>query len=158
MSREAHVRICGGLEVQDEGKSIDGGESFSLIAGLRELISSPIPDIRANNSNGPVSLGTGEQLIVIVTLDPDDQTDQDADLWIFADSPTDIYSSVYPDGRNIKANFLSDHHLFLQFKEGGKQLNSDFFREREISITQQLENPLFFSGLCIMEINELLYN
>ena len=48
---------------------------------------SPIPDIKANNSDGPVDLNNGEDLSITIDLDPGDYADVQADWWCVADTP-----------------------------------------------------------------------
>jgi len=62
----------------------------------------PMPDIRANDKSGPVTVSSGTPVSITVSLDPGDQVDKNADWWIVAHTPYaapfDWYSYVYPEG------------------------------------------------------------
>ena len=61
-----------------------GSFSFDSCTGI---VGQVVPDVKANDSNGPVTLAQGERLIVNVELDPGDHTGENADWWVNADSP-----------------------------------------------------------------------
>jgi len=56
---------------------------------------SPAPDIKANGSDGPVELSSGDPLSVTISLDPGDYTGYPADWWCVTDAPFGWY---YYDG------------------------------------------------------------
>ena len=62
----------------------------------------PMPDIRANEKSGPLTVSNGTPVSVKVSLDPGDQAGENADWWIVAHTPfawpLDWYSYVYPEG------------------------------------------------------------
>jgi len=47
----------------------------------------PIPDVKANGSDGPVTIPQGDNLIVTISLDPVTHNGEAADWWISANSP-----------------------------------------------------------------------
>ena len=51
----------------------------------------PLPDIRANGSDGPVTINKGENLIIDVALDPADQVGTSVDWWLLVNSPFGWY-------------------------------------------------------------------
>ncbi len=57
----------------------------------RSLSSDPLPDIKANGSDGPVTLSPGEALSVTITLDSGYHSGNPADWWVVADTPSDWY-------------------------------------------------------------------
>jgi parallel beta-helix repeat protein len=62
----------------------------------------PVPDIKANGHDGPVSVNAGDSVSVSVSLDPGVWNGRNADWWVAAhtpfDSPLNWYSYVYPEG------------------------------------------------------------
>jgi len=57
-----------------------------------------IPDIKANNSDGPIALNQSDRLTVNVTLDNNDITDN-ADWWLAADTPFGLYFYTFDGWR-----------------------------------------------------------
>ncbi|TAN35412.1 hypothetical protein EPN27_03920, partial [Patescibacteria group bacterium] len=55
------------------------------------FLTNPRPDIKANGSDGPLTLSVGTNLTVTVALDPRDYTGQSADWWVAATSPFGLY-------------------------------------------------------------------
>ena len=51
----------------------------------------PVPDIKANGSDGPVTISQGDNLTVTVSLDPGSYGGEDADWWVAATSPFGLY-------------------------------------------------------------------
>lgn len=51
----------------------------------------PVPDIKANRSNSPITITPNDNLIVTVELDPGSHSGKDADWWVIADSPFGWY-------------------------------------------------------------------
>jgi parallel beta-helix repeat protein len=64
--------------------------------------SEPIPDIKANGQDGPVTVSAGDSVSVSVNLDPGAWNGRNADWWVAAhtpfDWPLDWYTYVYPEG------------------------------------------------------------
>jgi len=62
----------------------------------------PIPDIKVNGQDGPVSVKSGDSVSVSVSLNPGVWEGYSADWWVAArtpfDWPLDWYTYVYPDG------------------------------------------------------------
>ena len=62
----------------------------------------PIPDIKANGEDGPVTVSAGDSVSVSVSLDPGAWSGRNADWWVAAntpfDWPLDWYTYVYPEG------------------------------------------------------------
>jgi hypothetical protein len=57
----------------------------------------PVPDIKANGSDGPVDVNQSSMLSVTITLDPGSRAGDDADWWIAVNAPSGWYSY---DGAN----------------------------------------------------------
>jgi len=53
--------------------------------------SPPVPDIKANGSDGPVTISPGENLSVTISLDAGSKIGDDADWWILINSPFGWY-------------------------------------------------------------------
>ncbi len=51
----------------------------------------PVPDVKANGSDGPVTVTQGTNLTVIVSIDPGNHTGENADWWVYATSPFGTY-------------------------------------------------------------------
>ena len=64
--------------------------------------SEPIPDIKANGEDGPVTVSAGDSVSVSVSLDPGAWSGRNADWWVAAHTPfgypLDWYTYVYPEG------------------------------------------------------------
>ena len=56
-----------------------------------QILSSPVPDMQANGSDGPVTISQGDLLTVTASLDPGIQDGEDADWWVAATSPLGLY-------------------------------------------------------------------
>ena len=65
---------------------------------LREETFPPAPNIKANGSDGPITVSSGTPVSITVSLDPGGQAGQNKDWWIYADTPFGSYSYVYPSG------------------------------------------------------------
>ena len=76
----------------------------------------PVADIKANDSNGPLSISFGVPVSITIALDPGDATGQNADWWIYVNtpfaSPGDWYSYVYPAGWMQGTNLCIQAPLF----------------------------------------------
>jgi len=59
--------------------------------------SHPVPDIKANDSDGPVTLPQGDNLTITVALAPNEHEGEEADWWIKAGSPLGFYWYKYPN-------------------------------------------------------------
>jgi len=55
----------------------------------------PTPDIKANGSDGPITVSSASPVSITVSLDPGDKVGQNADWWIIADTPNGLYSYVH---------------------------------------------------------------
>jgi hypothetical protein len=69
----------------------------SSIYKIEYITSGPIPDIKANNSDGPLFITIGETVSIEVALDAGDYSDVSADYWVLAMAPTgEWYYFEYP--------------------------------------------------------------
>ena len=59
-------------------------------------IKAPIPDIKVNGSDGPLTIPQGNQVTVTIDLDPGDFLNQKFDWWLVLSTPFGIYSYQYP--------------------------------------------------------------
>lgn len=55
----------------------------------------PLPDVKVNGSDGPVTVTTDTPISVTVSLDPGDHDGQSSDWWVAADSPSGRYYYDY---------------------------------------------------------------
>jgi len=63
-----------------------------------QLPENPLPDIKANGSDGPLTITKGTNLIVTVALDPGKQVGLSADWWVMALNPFGKYWYTPNDG------------------------------------------------------------
>ena len=77
-------------------------------------LATPLPDIKANNSDGPLPLNTSEPLSITVSLAAGGSSGIDADWWIVADTPFGWHYYLYPDGWY----YASDFSLLLPAYQG----------------------------------------
>ena len=63
---------------------------------------SPVPDIKANGQDGPITVSSATPVSITITLDPGHKTGQNADWWIVAHTsfpwPWNWVSYIYPTG------------------------------------------------------------
>ncbi|MCD6305869.1 MAG: hypothetical protein J7M32_06220 [Deltaproteobacteria bacterium] len=76
----------------------------------------PLPDIKANGQDGPVTVSSSTPVSITVALDPGSYANQNADWWIAADTPFappgDWYTYVYPSGWFPGINLCAQAGLF----------------------------------------------
>ena len=79
----------GGAKFWFKADSVEGGDVTAEIdwAKAKEL---PIPDVKANNSDGPITLYQNDTLTITVSLNNNGITDN-ADWWLAADTPFGLY-------------------------------------------------------------------
>jgi len=58
----------------------------------------PVPDIKANGQDGPISISSGNPVSITVGLDPGSYSGQNADWWVYADTSFGFYSYLAPGG------------------------------------------------------------
>jgi len=75
-----------------------------------------VADIKANGSDGPITVSQSEPVSIEISLDPGDKTDQNADWWIAVKTPfappDDWYTYVYPSGWWQGINLCAQNGLF----------------------------------------------
>jgi len=65
------------------------------LSGTGVVLGDPVPDIKANGSDVPVTLSQGDNLSVTVTLDPGILDGENADWWVVVNTPFDPPSGWY---------------------------------------------------------------
>ena len=75
------------MAISSDGKVLYAGTSGE---GVFKLASDPIPDIKANGSDEPITLNQSDTLTLTVALDNNGQTDN-SDWWLAADTPFGLY-------------------------------------------------------------------
>ncbi len=58
----------------------------------------PVPDVKANGSDGPVTVTQGANLTVTVSIDPGNHTGENADWWIVVYTPSGEWEHLTPTG------------------------------------------------------------
>ncbi|MCP4688768.1 MAG: DUF1565 domain-containing protein, partial [Desulfobacterales bacterium] len=79
--------------------------------GALEWDAPPIPDIKANGSDGPVTLSPGDPLSITVSVDPGLHAGQSADWWIGALAPSGWSTLTLSDGWLPGINLLAQSPL-----------------------------------------------
>jgi len=75
------------------GVSVGSGDATRLDVGLLQTgLSEPVPDLKVNGSNGPITINTSQNLTVTVALNPASLNGVSMDWWVFVDTPMGIYS------------------------------------------------------------------
>jgi len=64
----------------------------------------PIPDLKVNGSDGPITISPSDTLKVTAALDPGSQGGAAMDWWIFVDTPQGYYSFIPGGNRWIKVS------------------------------------------------------
>ncbi|MBU0733433.1 MAG: right-handed parallel beta-helix repeat-containing protein [Proteobacteria bacterium] len=110
------VGSLGGLIPDHDLEGISRPQGSGVDRGAYERVNSPELDIKANGSNGPLSVSPGTPVSVTINLAPGDKAGENADWWIathtpFA-SPIDWYSYVYPAGWMPGINLCAQAPLF----------------------------------------------
>jgi hypothetical protein len=68
----------------------------------------PVPDIKANGSDGPLALSSGDMLTISITLDTGAGDGRNADWWILAETPMGWHYYVYPGVWHIRGRSGAD--------------------------------------------------
>jgi hypothetical protein len=74
--------VAGAHLDDDNGNSSGSAYVFTSSEGQE-----PIPDVKANGSDGPLTIAQLDSLIIEIELDPGIYTDYRADWWVLADTP-----------------------------------------------------------------------
>ena len=80
---------------------IEGGSSFY-----------PIPNIKANGTDGPITVSVNNPVSITVVLESGDYAGQNADWWVAAYTPFDWFSYVFPSGWVAGINLCIQFPLF----------------------------------------------
>jgi hypothetical protein len=85
------------------------------------VISNPVPDIKANGSNGPLSVSPGTPVSVTVSLNPGSYDAQNADWWVVELTPSSTYNHFDLSTGSMVQGLLPTHQGPL-FNLGTTQL------------------------------------
>ena len=101
----------------------DGDEKDSPIVHVWEISSTidPAPDIKANGSNGPLSISPGTPVSVTVSLNPGSYDAQNADWWVAESTPSGTFNH-YNLSTGSMVPGLSPTHQGPLFSLGTTQL------------------------------------
>ena len=89
-------------DIDNEPRSCDGDRDGTAIVDIRadEYAELPAPDIKANGSDGPITVPSNQAVSITISLDPGCLAGQNADWWIAFYKPFDWLSYVYPNWVN----------------------------------------------------------
>jgi len=96
--------VPGGLFEAADPPSFCAATNFraTMSTSLFEFIATPVPDIKINGSDGPITVSSGTPVSITVSLNPGNLAGQNADWWIAVNTPfappLDWYTYVYPTG------------------------------------------------------------
>ena len=79
-----------------EGTPRPQGQGYDM--GAYEYMGIFVPDIKANGSDGPLTVSSSTPVSITVSLDPGNEAGTMADWWVYAATPFGTYSYVYPSG------------------------------------------------------------
>ena len=101
----------------------DGDERDRPMVHVWEIpsASNPIPDIRANGSNGPLSVSSGTTVSVTISLNPGSYAAQNADWWVVESSPDGFFYHFDRTTGSMAQGLLPTHQGSL-FSLGATQL------------------------------------
>jgi hypothetical protein len=68
--------------------------AVGLFAAGTALAADPVPDVKANGSDGPVEITPADTVTCTISLDPMDQAGKNADWFFFVNTPNGFYSRV----------------------------------------------------------------
>ncbi len=66
------------------------------VANFRQTVTFPVPDVKANNLDGPLTITQSDSVSVTVDLDAGTYTGKNADWWVLADAPFGWYYYELP--------------------------------------------------------------
>lgn len=81
-------------DFEGDPRVVDGDKNGTATVDMgadEHYVGQPVPDIKANGSDGPVTIPQGENLIVTVALDPGSHDGENADWWVTAKTPFGRY-------------------------------------------------------------------
>jgi hypothetical protein len=146
--------VVAGAHLDDDNGNSSGSAYVFTVSGGQE----PVPDIKANGSDGPLTITQFDNLIIEIALDPGIYTGYPADWWVLADTPFGWYyydlnnwrwgqSVTYQGGLSglapyevLNTSGLSTGNYIFYFgvdgKKDGKITNSSLYYDSvEVTIT-----------------------
>ena len=98
-----------------------GSEQIFLIQLNMPMIQSPIPHIKANGQEGPISVSSGTPVSITVSLNPGGYAGQNADWWVAESTPSGTFNH-YDLSTGSMIPGLSPTHQGPLFNLGSTQL------------------------------------
>jgi hypothetical protein len=127
----ADFHLQNGSSAIDSGTSMDApnddfdgnqrpeGSGYDI--GAFEYLSSPVPDIKANSQDDPISVSLGTPISITVSLNPGNYDVQNADWWVVELTPSTTYNYFDLSARSMLPG-LSPTHQGPLFSLGSTQL------------------------------------
>ena len=113
----------------------------------------PLPEIKANSSEGPITLGTSNNLSVTVALDPGSRSGNDADWWAAADTPLGwFYFNASTMSWELAGTFYTD----LLVTHQGALFNLSTIEVLDIPVAGLLSGKYILYFAVDMNMNGLL--
>jgi hypothetical protein len=91
------------LEIKASGYQTKTVSNISVASGpatrvdvalLPNGVIEPVPDLKVNGSDGPITITPGDTLDVTASLNPGSLTGTTMDWWVFADAPMGVFSFI----------------------------------------------------------------
>ena len=118
-TNDAYDRIYSLNKRSDSVSVIDVGTK--TVEKVIDLSGFPVPDIKANGSDGPITLSSGAHVSINVSLELSDQFGQNADWWLVESPPSDVFNYYDLSTGSMIPGLLPTHQGPL-FNLGSTQL------------------------------------
>ena len=138
-----------------EGIPRPQGNGYDM--GAYEYIVDPVPNIKANNQEGPITVASSTPVTITASLNPGEKNGKSSDWWVVYSSPLGLYSlTTNAWGSGIKP--LATFPLFsitpVEIYNGYLPVGDyDFYFGVDISPNGVLDSPLYYDFVQVHVIN-----
>jgi len=111
------------VQISDDARKIASGYGTSdpKLCYFTATTFVPDPEIKANGEDGPITVSTGAQVVVTVSLNPGNHASQNADWWVVELTPSSTYNHFDLSTGSMVQGILPTHQGPL-FNLGSTQL------------------------------------